>query len=372
MAHKVYRLRIYPTKRQQETLNAQLAICCELYNAALQERRDAWSISRTSCNYFSQSAQMATIREFRRDVAMVNANALENVLKRVDLTFKAFFRRVKRGEKPGYPRFRSSHRYDSLTFRQIGKALNGNKLRVSKIGHIRIKLHRPIEGTIKTLSVKREAGRWFAIFVCEVQAVPLAFNPNTIGIDVGLTSFATLSTGETIDNPRYYRNAERRMRIAQRRIARRKKDSNRKHKAALLLQRIHAHVRAQRADFHHKLSRRLVNENGLIAVEDLNVKGLARTRLAKSIHDAGWSDFIFKLTYKAENAGRVLVKVDPRGTSQTCTCGAEVRKTLKDRLHVCLNCGLAANRDHVSAQVILQRAVSLSGTNVEVVDSCVA
>lgn len=372
MAIKSYKFRIYPSKRQTKTLNDQLAICAELYNAALAERREAWRLERKSISRFDQIYQLPEIRAIREDVAAINSVVLEDVVTRVDKAFKAFFRRVKAREKAGYPRFRSFRRYNSMTFRQIGNALTGNRLRVSKVGQVRIKLHRPIEGVIKTMMIKREAGRWFAVFACEIEPSPLSFNPNTVGVDVGLTSFAVLSTGETIDNPRHYRRAERSLRVAQSRVARRKKGSNRRRKAVLLLQRIHAHVKAQRADFQHNLSRRLVNENGLIAVEDLNVKGLARMRLAKSVHDAGWTDFIFKLTYKAENAGRVLVKVNPRGTSQTCICGAEVRKTLKDRWHLCLSCGLSANRDHVSAQIILSRAeAQRSGVNVADLIACV-
>jgi putative transposase len=360
MAHKVYRFRIYPTKRQTQTLNNQLAICAELYNAGLQERRDAWKLSGKSISYFDQTLQLAQVKPIRDDVAAISANVLENVLKRVDLAFNAFFRRVKAGQKAGYPRFKSFRRYDSMTFRQIGNAITKNKLRVSKIGQVRIKLHRPIQGTIKTLTIKRDAGRWLAIFACEVESNPLPFNPNVIGVDVGLTHFATLSNGSTIENPRYYRTGQAALRIAQRRFSRRRKGSNRQRKAVLAAQRAHAHVQAQRRDFLHKTSRSLVSNFGLIAVENLNVKGMARNHnLAKSIHDAGWSTFIDMLTYKAEDAGRVLVKVDPRGTSQTCTCGAEVRKTLADRWHLCLSCGLSAARDHVSAQVILGRAVRL-------------
>lgn len=375
MAEKIirsFKYRIYPTKRQSNTLNQHLAVCAELYNAALQERRDAWKLERKSISWFDQNLQLAEIRRERTDVAAVHFHVLEAALKSVDLAFKAFFRRVKQGHNPGYPRFRSLGRYGSLRFREIGNALNGNKLRVSKVGHVRIKLHRPIEGAIKTLTIKREAGRWFAIFACEVQPQPLPFSPNAIGIDVGLTSFATLSDGRTIENPRYYRMAERKLRVAQRCVARRRKGSNRRRKAVLVLQRIHAHVRAQRTDFHHKESRKIVNENGLIAVEDLNVKGLASGMLAKSVNDAGWGQFLDMIAYKAESAGRVFVRVNPAGTSQTCTCGAGVRKTLKERIHVCLSCGLVADRDHVSAQVILSRGqADHSNANVEVLNSCV-
>lgn len=368
---RTFRYRIYPTKRQEQTLNDQLAICCELYNAALQERRDAWRLERKSISYFDQTLQLAQLKPERRDVTEVNGNVLENVLKRVHLAFAAFFRRVNAGQNPGYPRFRSSRRYDSMTFRQIGNALSGTRLRLSKIGQVKIKLHRPIQGTIKTLTIKREAGRWFAMFCVDVEPMPLPFNPNMTGIDVGITSFATLSDGSTVENPRHFKTAQPKLRRLQRRVDRRKKGSNRRRKAVLLLQRFHNHIRDQRRDFHHKESRKIVDNNGLIAVEDLNVKGLASGMLAKSVNDAGWSNFLFMLAYKAESARRVFVKVDPRGTSQTCLCGAEVRKTLAIRIHECKACGLVADRDHVSAQLILAK-VSPSSVNVEVLNSCVA
>lgn len=270
-----YRYRLYPTKRQEEALSQQLAICCELYNAALQERMEAWSRERRSISYFDQTVQLAEIKPFREDVAVINGNALENALKRAHLAFGAFFRRVKNGEKPGYPRFRSARRYDSMTFRQIGNALQGNRLRVSKIGNVRIKLHHPLDGKVKTLTVKREAGRWFALFAVEREPAPLAFRSDMIGVDVGVNAFATLSDGTKLENPRWFRVAQAKLRRLQRRVARRQKGSNRRLKAVLLLQRFHNHIRDQRRDFHHKQSRKIVNQNGLIAIEDLNVKGLA-------------------------------------------------------------------------------------------------
>lgn len=368
-----YKFRIYPTRRQEETLNHHLAICCELYNAAIQERRDAWKLERKSISYFDQCYQLTQIKPERADVAEIHATALEHTLKRVDGAFKSFFRRAKQGQKPGYPRFRATRRFDSLMLRQVSGALRTGKLRIARVGFIRIRLSRPVEGRIKTLTIKREAGRWYALFCCEVEKTPLSFNSNAIGVDVGLFAFATLSNGTTIENPRWYRSAQTKLRIAQRRVARRKKGSHRRRKAVELLQRAHIAIRDQRADFHHKLSRSLVNENGLIAVEDLNVKGMASGMLSKSVNDAGWSQFLNMIAYKAESAGRVVVWVNPSGTSQTCICGAEARKTLAQRWHLCLNCGLSANRDHVSAQVILARAKALpSGANVGALMSCVA
>jgi putative transposase len=207
--------------------------------------------------------------------------------------------------------------------------------------------------------VKREADKWYACFNVECQSKPLPQSTEEIGLDVGLSAFATLSDGTEIENPRHYREAQAKLRRAQRKVARRKRGSHNRQKATLELQRTHAHIRNQRADFHHKVARTMVNRYGLIAVEDLNVKGLASGFLAKSVNDAGWSSFITKLADKAAEAGRVLVKVDPRGTSQTCLCGAHVPKTLKLRWHQCGECGLSAPRDHVSAQLILGLGRSL-------------
>lgn len=352
-------------------MNDHLAICCELYNAALQERREAWQRARKSISWFDQNLQLRDIKQARADVARIHSNVLEETLKRVHLAFSAFFSRVKRGQHAGYPRFRSVRRFDSITYRTTGHALLGKRLRLSKIGTMRVRLHRTLEGAVKTLTIKREAGRWFALFSVEAQPRPLAFNPNAVGVDVGLSSFATLSTGEKIQNPRWFRAAQSKLRRLQRRVARRKKGSNRRGKALLLLQRFHNHVRDQRRDFHHKQSRKIVNQNGLIAVEDLNIKGLARGYLSKSVNDAGWATFINMLTYKAEEAGRLLAKVDPRGTSQTCLCGARVEKTLAVRAHSCASCRLVADRDHVSAQIILAKALP-SGVNVEDLISRVA
>jgi putative transposase len=364
---KTFKYRIYPTKAQIVRLEETLSLCCELYNAALQERRDAWKINGKSISYFDQSCQLPDIKKLRPEIADIHSIVLLDALKRVSLAFERFFRRAKSGQKAGYPRFQPFRRYDSITYRQIGNALNGNKLRLSKIGQVKIKLHRLIEGKIKTLTVKRETGRWFATFACEVETRPLPESLEQIGIDVGLLSFATLSDGMEIENPHYYREAQAKLRRAQRKVARRKKGSNRRRKAVLLLQRAHAHVRRQRADFHHKISRWLVNNYGLIAVEDLNVKNMVKNHnLAKSISDAGWSEFMNKIAYKAESAGRDFIKVNPSGTSQTCICGAEVRKTLSVRWHQCDSCGLSANRDHVSAQVILGRAVRLQSSTCSV------
>jgi putative transposase len=360
MTRLTYKFRLYPTRAQDGSLTAQLGEACRLYNAALQERRDAWRISRESVSYYTQANQLKEIRA-NGDLGLPNFSACQAVLRRVDKTFKSFFARVRRKEKAGYPRFKSHARFDSFTFPAYGDGckLVGSKLRLQGVGLVKVKLHRPVEGAIKTVTVKREAGRWYACLGVEREVKPLPGRAEAVGVDVGLSAFATLSDGGEIHNPRYYREAQAKLRRAQRKVARRKKGSRRRRKAVLLLQKAHAHVRRQRADFHHKISRWLVNSYGTIAVEDLNVKGLAAGRLAKSVNDAGWSAFFQKLSYKAEDAGRELRKVNPRGTSQTCLCGADAPKTLSQRWHQCRACGLSAPRDLVSARLILRLGLSL-------------
>ena len=370
-----FKHRLYPTGAQAAFLDAELKEACSLYNAAKQERDDAWKTCRKSINYYDQANQLKAMRA-EGCLTLANFSCCQDVLRRVDKTYKAFYARVKRGEKPGFPRYRSARRYDSITFPSYGDGcglLDIGKLRIQGAGHIKIKLHRPVEGTIKTVTIKREAGRWFAIFSVERETAPLPESAAAIGIDVGLSSFAVLSDGAAIENPRHYRKAEARLRRCQRKVARRKKGGSRRRKAVRELQRVHVHLKNQRTDFQHKLSRQLVNAYGIIAVEDLTVKNLASGMLAKSVHDAGWATFIHMLSYKAECAGRKLVKVDPRGTSQSCVCGTHVPKTLADRWHACPVCGLSAGRDHVSAQIILSRAGTRpSGANVEDVVSCVS
>jgi putative transposase len=362
MIRKTFKYRLYPTKQQIILLEWTLARCQELYNAALQERRDAWRINLISVVYNQQAGQLREIKNECPEYKNIHAQVLQDVLRRVDKNFRRFFSCVKRGEKAGYPRFRSHSRYNSFVYpqnRSSAFTIESSKLKISKIGRVRIKLHRPIEGIIKTLTIKRETGRWYACFSVQCETRPLQANTAAVGIDVGLTSFVTLSDGLEIENPRWHKEAKPKLRCAQRKLARRRNGSHRRYKALLMLQRACIKIRYKRADFQHKLARHLVNIYGFIAVEDLNVKGMAGGMLAKSVLDAGWSSFINKLSYKAEEAGGQLVKVNPRGTSQKCLCGANVPKTLKERWHKCPSCGLSASRDHVSAQLILRLGLSL-------------
>lgn len=360
---KTFRYRLYPTEAQAVFLQGQLREACNLYNAALQERRDAYRMAGKSINYYDQANQLKQIRA-DGDLTLANFSCCQDILRRLAKTFSAFFSRVKQGKTPGFPRFKSVRRFDSFTFPSYGdgcKVLDSGKLKIQGAGHIKVKYHRPLVGIIKTVTIKRQAGKWYVCFSVEFDACPLPDRHEPVGLDVGLTSFAVLSNGKEIENPRHYRKAQKKLRVAQRRVARRKRGSKGRRKAVVLLQKVHAHIRNQRHDFHHQESRKIVNAFGLIAVEDLNIKGLAGGMLAKSVHDAGWGSFIQMLVVKAEEAGRRVVKVNPRGTSQRCVCGQSVPKELKDRWHHCSACGLSVPRDHASALEVLRLGLSLVG-----------
>ena len=361
---KAYKFKLKTNAKFVAACCATLDVCRELYNAALQERRDAYRINGLSINYHSQALQLPQIKQVREDVGEVHSQVLQDTLRRLEKTFDAFFRRVKNGETPGYPRFKPASRYDTFCYPQSGFRLEGDKIHLSKIGSCRVRLSRQIEGTIKTCSIKREADGWYVIFAVEENQC--RFFPKTgetVGIDVGVENFATLSTGQVVENPEFLREAEAELKTAQRRISRRvNKRSNRRRKAVKLLQKKHQKIGRRRADFHHKTALKIVREFDAMAVEDLNVRGMVKNHhLAKSISDAGWSQFILILTSKAESAGRVVIKVNPAYTSQDCSqCGHRVRKTLAKREHRCDKCGYVAHRDHNSALAIKGRA-GLSG-----------
>jgi putative transposase len=361
---RTFKYRAYPTPRLAEALHQQVNEACRLYNGALDERRSAWRLNGISLGYCDQANQLKEIRAAGA-VGIANFSACQEVLRRVDKTFTAFFRRVQAAEKqPGYPRFRSRFRYDSLTWPSWGDgcALRASgRLYLQGVGELKLKWHRPLPAAarIKTVTAKREAGRWYVCFSVELpEPEPLPACDVKVGIDVGLTTFAVLSDGTEIANPRPLRLAERRLRIAQRKLARRKKRSRRRLKARQQVARVHIHVANQRRDFHHKTAHALAQGHGLIAVEDLNLKGLAGSMLAKSVHDAGWSQFIAILSDKAAEAGRTLVKVNPAGTTQACSsCGEHVTKTLSERWHNC-PCGLSIGRDLNAARNIVHRALA--------------
>lgn len=354
---KAYKFKIKrPPKAVVAKFEQWLDVCRELYNAALQERRDAWRLNKKSVTCFEQINQLPEIKKVRDDLKEVHSQVLTDVLRRLDKTFEAFFTRVKKGGKAGFPRFKGANRYDSFCYPQSGFSLNGDKLTLSKIGTVKLRLSQNVIGKIKTCTIKRECGNWFVVFSIETLAEVLPKTGIQIGIDAGIESFITLSNGEQIENFKYFESSQKQLRRAQRKVQRRKKGSQRRKQAVLQLKKIHAKIKNQRLDFHHKISHRLVKEFDLIAIEKLNIKGLSKGIFAKQVHDTAWGNFFSILKCKAENAGKSVVEVNPSGTSQTCICGERVEKTLSIRLHSCIQCGYSNHRDIVSAQVILQRA----------------
>jgi putative transposase len=358
---KTYKYRLYPTKKQAALLDAQLAEACRLYNAALAERRYAWKMRKTAITYYQQAKQLRDIRACG-DLRLANFTSCQDVLRRVDKTFQSFFHRVKAGQKAGYPRFKRVTRFHSYTFPKYG---NGCKLREKKrlsiqgVGELKIKLHREVVGEIKTVTLTKSCGKWEACFSVIVPSpAPLPQSGAVIGIDMGLTCFAVLSDGTSIKNPRYHHRTQAKLRRLQRTVCRRKKTSSRRRKAVQHLARVHQHIKNQCRDFHHQVSRQLINQYDVIAHENLNIKSLVLGRVAKSLSDAGWGSFLTILSDKAAEAGREIVKVNPHGTSQRCICGAFVRKTLRDRWHTCLSCQLSVPRDHASALEILRLGLS--------------
>jgi putative transposase len=356
---KSYKFKLKPSKKIAQTFDVTLDICRELYNAALQERRDAYRQNKKSLNYHDQRAQLPEIKILRDDVAGLHSQVAQDVLQRIDKTFKAFFSRVKKGEKAGYPRFKGKPRYNSFTYPQSGFRLEGNKLMLSKIGSCRLRLSREIEGKIKTCSIKRQADGWFVIFAVEENQS--RFIPKTcdaVGIDVGIENYATLSTGEVVGNPKYLRQAERQLKIQQRKVSKKKLRGKNRQKSIKILAKKHLKIANQRRDFFHKLSNQLIREFDDIAIEDLNIKGLVKNHhLAKSISDAAWGTFISILENKAASAGRRVWKVPPQFTSQDCSqCGNRVKKSLSIREHRCIACGFVAHRDHNAALNIKGRA----------------
>jgi len=355
---KTYKFKICrPSKAVAAKFEETLTLCRELYNAALQERRDAWKFNLISISHKNQQSQLPEVKKIREDLNAVYAQVLQDVLNRLDKTFKAFFGRVKKGEKAGFPRFKSASRYNSFCYPQAGFKLIGDRLILSKIGSFKIRLSREIEGKIKTCQIKREVDGWFVIFTAEIEKQLLEKTGATIGVDVGLENFATLSNGEKIENPRFLRVAERKLKRLQRKLSRKKKGSNNRQDAVRLLRKQHLKIKRQRLDFLHKQSTNLIKRFDEIAVENLQIRNMVKNHhLAKSISDASWGNFLNLLEYKAENAGKRVWKVDAKGTSQTCICGAGVKKNLSVRRHKCEKCGLSLHRDIVSAKIILNRA----------------
>lgn len=353
-----YKFRVYPDRTQTAALSDMLGAFCDLYNAALQQRIEAYRRQGKSLRYADQAGELKAVRLADDRLASLSFSAEQQVLRRLDKTFQAFFRRVKQGGNPGFPRFRAKARFHAADFR-VGDGLTIRKSGMLGIvgvpGEVKVRWHRILPSASKSAILTRQCGKWFVVFHVDVAAVDRA-GPDSVGIDFGLTSLIALSNGHTEPRPNWTRRAAKELRRRQRALARCKRGSavRRKRKAALA--RFQARIANKRRDALHKLSRDLVNQFGRIAAENLNVKGLARGMLTKHVADASWAQLIQMIDYKAANAGVEFIRVDPRGTSQTCPeCGQIAVKTLAERTHRC-ECGCTLDRDVAAAMVVHFRA----------------
>ncbi|MGZ6390078.1 MAG: RNA-guided endonuclease InsQ/TnpB family protein [Ktedonobacterales bacterium] len=364
---KTFKYRLSPTPAQVRVLETVLQRCRTLYNVALEQRRTWWMRGQNrNATYYQQKAELPDLKAACPEYAEVNAQVLQDVILRVERTYQAFFRRVKNDESPGYPRFQGAGRYHSFTYPQYGGGvvLDGGVLSVSKIGRIAIRMHRPLQGTPKTVTISQEANGWYACISCaEVPVQPLPSTGRETGIDVGLKVFLITAEGGAVENPRHHRKAEKQLKKAQRRVSRRKKGSKRRQKAVKLLARKHQKVQHQRRDFHHKTALSLLRAYDTIYLEDLRVANLVRNHhLAKSISDAGRAAFRTILEAKAACAGRQVIAVSPAYTSQDCSgCGTRIPKSLSVRAHICITCGLVMDRDENAARNIQWAGQALRG-----------
>jgi putative transposase len=368
---KTFLYRIYPTRRQATVLNTMFEQCRWLYNNTLAYRKDIYEQEKRTAGWYETKARIPTLKQLRPELKLAHSQVLQNVTQRVDLAFDAFFRRVKSGEeKPGYPRFRGYGRYDSMTYPQYGSGaqLVGNSVQLSKVGAVKVIVHRPLEGTPKTVTIKRHStGKWYVSISCEWQPTPLPQTPEQVGIDVGLKTFATLSDGQEIATPRFFRQEQKALAKANRLLAKQEKGTPARAKRRRVMARVHERTAWRRDNFTHQHSRGIINQFGLIALEDLEVNRMLHNHcLAKSISDAAWSGFRCMLSYKAEWAGRKLTAVNPAYTSQTCSgCGhrlaQEQRLTLSDRVFDCPCCQLHIDRDLNASKNILRLGVQSLG-----------
>ena len=379
---RTYKLKLRPSAATVTTFLSTLDVCRELYNATIQERKEAYrhklACKEVGCkwcvpvSFYSQQAQLPEIRKERPDCATLHSVLLKDVLFRVDRAFKAFFRRVKAGKTPGYPRFRSRCRYDSFSYLSDGFKLDGNRLHLSKIGWIRFWEHGKLDASrvqVKTVTIRREADAWYAVLSCvEVTPARLPETGRAVGLDMGLHALIATSEGVVLPVPAALREAQKRLSRQQRALSRkRNKRSNRRRKAVNDLARAHKNLRETRALELHRITKNLVETFDLIAIEKLNVEAMGRMGghnargrgFRRSMRNAAWGTLRQQLVYKAEWAGRQVVEVDPRNTSQECSgCGRLVPKTLRERTHRCPHCGLVLHRDVNAGKVVLKRALA--------------
>ena len=373
-----YKYRLFPTSAQRTSLERVLELCRWVYNDTLAARKNAYEQEQKSLGLYDTNKLLTQWKEAKPDLREVHSQVLQNVQERVERAFKAFFRRVKAHpegtREPGYPRFKGKGLYDSFTFKQSGFKLVGDRRTLSKIGDVSIKLHRPICATVKTLTIQRDSvGNWYACFSCECEATELEPTYKSVGIDLGLTTFAYFSNGDKIERQRWMKPDAADIARLQRKKEKFAKGSPEWRRVVHAL--CHAYERAanRRRNFAHQESRKLVNEYQFIALEKLDIAEMqvaGNKTISRGIADVAWGQFVQFTTYKAENAGRVVALVNPRGTTQMCSgCHEIVPKDLSVRIHDCPHCGLKLNRDHNAALNILARG--LASINASLLDEVV-
>jgi putative transposase len=373
---RAFQFRLKPNALQCKALELALRDNCETYNAALQERRDAWKLERKAITYRMQQNELTELRQDKA-FAVIACDIQRDPLRRVDRAFKAFFRRCKAGQVPGFPRFRSANCYDSFGFSM--PAIRDNSLNIPNIGRIKLRGGREVTGRAKFCTVKRDGKRWTASIVADIGTAPeKRAVSHAVGIDVGLTTLVTLSDGTEIENPRWTKRYENRIACANRVLARKQKRSKNRIKAKEALRRAHQRAVSARTNYLHHISKWLVAHYDLIAYEDLTISNMARSKLAKGILDAAWGQLIGQIKYKAESAGAWAVPIRPHGTTIRCSyCGKDVPKTLAERTHDCPHCGLSLGRDHNAALNTLALGMSAAGVNlqnlyrIQVRESCI-
>lgn len=380
---RTYKYRLYPNKSQKEILTRTIGTCRDVYNMALAQKRRYYQEAKKSISYTQQANELRKTKKEISVLRQIHSQVLQDVLRRVDKSYQNFFRRVKEKksgklkDKPGFPRYKGKNRYHSFTYPQSGFELRINqkkpkhsKVYLSKIGTIKLRYHRPIPklAKIKTCTVIRKIDKWYVCFSLELPEVPQKKEfVRPVGIDIGLNNLIALNNGEVADNPRFLRESEKKLKKTQKSLSRKKgfkkgeRKSNNYKKQSRKVAKIHEKITNQRKDYLHKLSRELVNRYDLIVLEDLRIKNMLKNpRLAKSISDASWATFLNRLTYKAEEAGGLVEKVDSKGTSQECPkCKSRVPKSLAVRVHRCPFCDFKEDRDVTSAEVIFGRSKNL-------------
>jgi putative transposase len=351
---KTFKYLIYANKETLANAEVWLNLCRNLYNCALEQRIDAYKRQRKSVTGFSQANELVDIKYEHIEYNQVSSQTLQDVLERLNKAYKAFFNyRAKHLGKGGFPRFKGKNRFDSFTLKNTGWTLDGKYLSIRNIGRFKLHLSRDIQGDIKTITIRRTNDKWYACFSCDnVQEKHLPYSDKVVGLDVGIKSFLVDSDGKTVGNPKFLKHTLKELRIKQRKLARAKKGSNRRKETKYQLSKCYEKVANQRSDFHHKLANEYIKNYGLIVFEKLKIKNLVKNHcLARDINDAAWGQFFEYLDYKAEEAGRLIFKDNPKYTSQKChVCGA-INHDLKlsDRMWTCLNCGTIHDRDKNAA-----------------------